>query len=124
MQRSRLKTLGPTFAQSLKMAVGRVEFRLTQLNLLAQKLSGRHNVTGHKDAERCLKTLTDAPVKGSKLSCAFRRELIAPLDFLDCELAQIFVNNVANLLKIDSERDNFHRPSAFALIQAISRKLG
>src|SRR5271163_5000629 len=106
------------------MPVRRFEFGFSQLRLFTQQLTGTLNIARHEDAEGGLKTLADALVESGQLRRAFWRELIASLDFLDGELAQILVDDVADMFEVDSEGHDLHGAAALALVETVARELG
>ena len=88
------------------------------------RAAGGFHVAAHEDAERGLQALADALVEGGQLGGAFGGELIIAFDFLRRQLAQVLVDDVADVLEIDGERHDLHGAMALALVEAVAGELG
>src|ERR1700732_279731 len=102
------------------MPVGGIELGLAQLGLGPQQLARRFDVTRHEDAEGDLQALDGSLVETGQLGRSFRGKLVSSFYFFNRQLAQIFVDNVADMLKIDGERYDLHGAAAFAIIEAVA----
>ncbi len=124
MKRGSLDGFGPAFAQAVEVPFGRGQFGIAQRGLLGQKLSRLVDVSGHEDAERDPKRIHGALVEGGQFLGALGRELEPALDLLGCKLAQILVDDVADMLEVDGEGDDLHRPLSLTLVETAAGELG
>ena len=62
-------------------------------------------------------------MEGGQFLGALGRELEPALDLLGCELAQILVDDIADMLEVDGEGDDLHRPLSLALVEAAAGEL-
>ena len=123
VKRGGLDRLGSAFAKTIQVSLGRGKLGVAQQGLLRQELARFIDIARHEHAERDAKGVRRPLVERLQLFCAFGRKLKPPLDLFGRELAQVLVNNIADVLEVDSEGNNFHRPMAFALIKAAAREL-
>ena len=63
-------------------------------------------------------------MESGQLPRALGRELPAPLDLLRRKLAQILIDDIANVLEVDGEGHDLHRATAFTIVEAAARELG
>ena len=92
--------------------------------LLGEQLARFVDVARHEHAERDPQGVRGALVERRQFLGAFRRKLEPALDLLGGEFAQVLVDDVADMLEIDGEGNDFHRPLSLALVEAAARQLG
>jgi len=97
-------------AQPVEMALGGGKLGVAQRGFLGQQLAGLVDVARHEDAERDPKRIHRALVEGGQLLGALGRELEPALDLLGRKLAQILVDDIADMLEVDGEGDDLHCP--------------
>src|ERR1700739_1822092 len=100
------------------MPFGGGEFHVAQESLFCEQLAVFADIAGHKDPERNPQGIHRALVEGRKLFSAFLRELKPALDLLGRQFAQILVNDIADMLKVDGEGDYLHCPLSLTLVEA------
>ena len=116
--------LRPALAQAIEVPLGGGEFGVAQRGLFGQQLARLVDVAGHEDAECDPQQIHRALVEGRKLLGALGRELEAALDLLGRELAQILVDDVADMFEVDGKGNDLHRPLSLALVEAAAGQLG
>ena len=72
----------------------------------------------HEHNQCRLEVLQNAPVISLELGCPFWRELKVVFGLANRDLAQVLVDDIADVLQIDGERDDLGRTLALALGKA------
>src|SRR5215469_12106729 len=90
-------------AQAVEMALHRGQLGVAQRSLFRQQLARLVGVARHEHAEGDPQRVHRALVEGGELLGALGRELEAALDLLGRKLAQILVDDVAEMLEVDGE---------------------
>src|SRR5580692_5385160 len=106
MQGRCFQTLRAAFTQALQVPLRRGQLGSTQLRFFRNQVSCFMYIARHEHGECSLEAFENSLVKGCKFSRTFTRKLELALDFLPGHFAQILVNDVTDMLKIDHERDD------------------
>lgn len=102
------------------MALGRGQFSRAQSRLLRDQLPGDLDVARHEHAEREFEVAHDLLMEGLQLRRALFRESEVPFDLLLSKLHQILVDNVADVLQVDRERDDLHGTLTVPFVQTLA----
>ena len=106
------KRLWASLPQAFQMTFSRGQFDAAQLRLFRNELPGSSHITRHEHAKGESKIFQNALVEFIDLCCAVIGKLNVALDLFRSKFAQILFDNIADVLKVDGKRNNFHR--AFA----------
>jgi hypothetical protein len=120
MQRAGLDALLPAFPQPVQMIVDRSLLQVAHALLLGQERAGRVHVIQHEHARRQMQVVEQMLVHFADFLEALRREREPLLDLLGGDGAQALVDNVADVLEIDGERQDVRAALAIHLAQLVA----
>lgn len=105
------------------MAVGGAALGIAHRRLVGEELAGEHDVARREDVERQRQRRGDAVVEIADLGQPLRREGIALADLLLGELAQVLVDDVADMLEIGDQGDDLEQAPALLLGELVAETL-
>src|SRR6202047_4258543 len=106
------------------MFFGRGELNIAQKSFFREKLASLIDLACNEDTERDAQGVHRSLVKCRQFVCTFRRKLESALDLFHRQFAQVLVDDIAHVLKIDGEGNDLHRPPSLAFIETSARKFG
>src|SRR5262245_62715298 len=99
------------------MPFGGGKFGAAQLRLFGNQTSGLLDISRHKNGERHFKVLHNTLVERRKLLRALLGKLKLAFDLLGRQLGEVLIDDVADVLEVNAERDDLHGAAALPFVK-------
>src|SRR5215217_5890822 len=115
MDGARLDGLGPAAAQAREVALGSILLEQPGRGLYRVEPARQAEVAGSEDIEGKPHRVLDARMEGADLAETLRRERHLLADLLGGELHQVLVDDVADVLEVRGESQDFDEAAALVV---------